>query len=644
MYLIENPVLQRELLVNLRMRRAFVLLAAYVGLLGLVVFAAWPNETKLDLAADAVRAAQADAPSPPGKRLVDLFFLGQYILMAMMAPSFAAGAIAGEKERKTYEMLLASPLRPMAIVLGKLLAALAHLAVLVFASLPIVMLCLPLGGGISLWEVLATYTAMAASVVTFGMISIAASGYFRRTIAALVVSYMVIVPLVLVGVLLYTMLETEAVVRLVWLAVVFPAVCLAACIALARATGMRLMHPPDVAGDTADAVDADTEQAGVMGMVIRSDQFPDRLFAPPKRSDLLPDGANPVYDKEMRSELFSQGTLVLRLVIQLSMGLALPLMAVFLYIRPELAPWYVAYVLLFNMLVGPVFAAGAVSGERERQTLELLLTTTLSPWQIIRAKLYAGLRISCVLTSFLAWPLLLACVLPPWTYRQDLNTILVYLAIIIVTSATTPIVAVFCSVLFRKTLHSMVAAYVAVIAMFILPVAVKAFADALFPPRAALVYHAADGQIGYPAEFSFVGMTGGQGDMIVSTGESLEAVAARINAQSNVSGVAAVVEGDELMFATVGDDPAGPIGFRVFEGYFPVRPPPTIRLRRWMLTSPMAAAAAMPLTLATEQPVHSGAQWWRWTPISFLVFCVVLDSALIALMVALFNRRRRAAR
>ena len=52
--------------------------------------------------------------------------------MALMAPSFAAGTITGEKERGTYEMLLASPMRPGAIVLGKLLAALCHLAVLVF--------------------------------------------------------------------------------------------------------------------------------------------------------------------------------------------------------------------------------------------------------------------------------------------------------------------------------------------------------------------------------------------------------------------------------------------------------------------------------------------------------------------------------
>ena len=41
MYIRENPVLQRELLTNLRMTRAFVLLFVYVALLGVVVI--WPG-------------------------------------------------------------------------------------------------------------------------------------------------------------------------------------------------------------------------------------------------------------------------------------------------------------------------------------------------------------------------------------------------------------------------------------------------------------------------------------------------------------------------------------------------------------------------------------------------------------------------
>ncbi|MBN2473687.1 MAG: ABC transporter permease subunit [Pirellulales bacterium] len=479
MYLLENPVLQRELLVNLRMTRAFVLLFAYIALLGIVVAAAWPSQQRLDLTrGEQVQQASQAEQGGEAKKLVNFFFLGQYVLMSLMAPSFAGGAITGEKERRTYEMLLASPMRPGAIVMGKLLAALCHLAVLVFASLPIVMLCLPLGG-VSLWEVLATYTGMAASVITFGMICISCSSYFSRTLAALVVSYLVILPMALFGVLFYTAFEEMARTRLWMLAVVFPAACTVVCGMLFAATTRRLLHPPDVGSEAQDVVDPEQEQKTAVGMVIRSDQFPDKLFAPPKRTDLMADNANPVFDKEMRSELFGQGTLMLRLVIQLSMFLALPLMAVCLYMWPQLAAWYTGYVLLFNMLVGPVFSAGAITNERERQTLELLLTTAVSPWQILWGKLVSSLRVSCVLTSFLVWPLLLAWLLPPWTYWYDTPSMIGYVTVIALTSLTTTVLAMFCSVFFRKTTVSMMTSYLVIIVLFAVPIAVQVFGGLL---------------------------------------------------------------------------------------------------------------------------------------------------------------------
>ena len=474
MYLFDNPVLQHHLTASLRATRGFVLLAIYVGMLGLVVYVAWPSQQRLDLTENPEEA----------ERLVNLFFLGQYILMALMTPSFAGGTITGEKERLTYEMLLASPLRPGAIVFGKLLASLAHLAVLVFASLPIVMLCLPLGG-VSPYEVLGTYIAMAASVITFGMICVAASGYFTRTAAAQVVSYLIILPMALFVVLLYWAFHLHAEFRLFLLIVVIPAGCAALCVALFLNTSRRLLHPPDVGSEAKEVVDPDLEQRAAVGMVIRSDQFPDKLFAPPKRNDLMADKLNPVYDKEMRSELFGQGTLMLRLVIQLSMFLALPLMAVCLYMLPAGAPWYTSYVLVFNMLVGPVFAAGTITSERERQTLELLLCTTVSPGQILWGKLFSSLRVSCVLTSFLVWPLLLAWLLPPWTYWGDTMTMIGYVVIIALASLTTTVLAMFCSLLFRKTSTAMMTSYLVVMLLFVAPLAVDFLANTLFPGTTA---------------------------------------------------------------------------------------------------------------------------------------------------------------
>jgi len=482
MFVVENPVLQRELLVNLRMGRAFVLLFLYLALLGCVVYFAWPQDSRLDMTANSRSVAQT-------RRLVDLFFVGQYVLASMMAPSFAAGSITGEKERKTYEMLLASPLRPAAIVFGKLVASLTHLAVLIFASLPIVMLCLPLGG-VSIYEVLAAYLGLILSVITYGMISVACSAYFQRTSAALVVSYLLILPLALVGVILWINLADQGFFRLMLILTVLPAVSLAVCLALFFNTSALLLHPPDVGSEGKEVVDLEQEAQQAVGLVIQRDQFPDRLFAPPKRDDLMEDDANPVYDKEIRSEIFSQGTLMLRLVIQVSMLLAIPFMAVCLYIWPQYAPWYISYVVMFNMLVGPVFSAGSVTSERERETLDLLLTTTITPWNILWGKLVAGLRVSSVLTLFLVWPVLLACVMVS-LYWTNLLSVLAYLAIVLLTCLTTAMLALFCSVLFRKTSHAMMTTYMVIIVLFCAPLAANFFAQTFFPTHPNAPYVAA---------------------------------------------------------------------------------------------------------------------------------------------------------
>jgi ABC-type transport system involved in multi-copper enzyme maturation permease subunit len=175
MILRDNPVLLRELLVNLRSSRAFTLQFLYVAFLGVVVYFAWP-------------AAGTLVSADLAQRLFDIFFLGQFFLVALVAPSFAAGSITGEKERKTYEMLLASPLKPTEILVGKLLSSLTYLVILIVSSLPLVILCFLLGG-ILLSEIARAYLILILAAGTFGLLSLACSSYFRRTSSALVVSY-----------------------------------------------------------------------------------------------------------------------------------------------------------------------------------------------------------------------------------------------------------------------------------------------------------------------------------------------------------------------------------------------------------------------------------------------------------------------
>ena len=459
MFALDNPVLQRELISNLRTPRAFLLMLVYQIALATVVLIAYPRDIKIDLSRESASA----------QRLVDFFFVGQFAIASLMAPSFTAGAISGEKERKTYEMLLASPLRPWVIVSGKLIAALAHLVVLVAGSLPIIMLCLPLGG-VSIYELLAAYVGLLSAIFLFGSISMYCSSYFKRTSASLVVSYVLILPILIVGVVSWLLLAPQGDLRLLITITFVPATCLIAGFSMLAVTARRLLYPPDVGSQGSEVVDLDQEQREAVGLVIQRDQFPDNLFAPPRRKTLMDDNANPVYDKEMHAELFSQGTLMLRLVIQLSMVLAIPLMALLLFLMPNYAAYYVGYVLVFNVLAAPVFTAGSITSERERQTLDLLLTTTISSWEIMWGKLLAGYRVSFVLTSVLMFPLLLSFLNPE--LFKNWKAMLVYISICIVSSIFNAILALFLSTLLRKTSSAMMISYIVLMFLYCLPIAI----------------------------------------------------------------------------------------------------------------------------------------------------------------------------
>lgn len=466
MLFVENPVLQRELLTNLRASRSFWLMLLYQLALAGVLLSGYPVGERVDLTTDSTAA----------RDLVNFFFIGQYIIASLMAPTFAAGAISGEKERKTYEMLLASPLHPWAIVLGKMVASLTHLAVLIVTSLPIIMLALPLGGA-HISEVLAAYLWLVVSVILFGSIGLACSGRFHRTASSLVVSYLAILPLVLAGTLFWSGMENLGSTRLQIATFVLPPLYLFISALLCRWTARRLLYPPDVGSEGKEVIDLDQESKEAIGMVIQRDQFPDRLFAPPRRTTLMQDNANPVYDKEIHAELFSQGTLMLRLVIQISMLLAIPLMAVTLFYfdadqPPVYCPWYICYVLVFNILVAPVFSAGSLTSERERQTFELLLTTILPPRQIMWGKLLAGFRVSYVLTMFLMWPVVLAFFLAFQFYYVIWMSIVSFFLIVFVASVFNSVSAMLCSALCRRTSVALLVSYAVLITIYFLPVAV----------------------------------------------------------------------------------------------------------------------------------------------------------------------------
>lgn len=180
----DNPVLVKEFRTRMRGARAYWVLLVYVLLLTLVVgvmYLNWYSQTTAG-------GVSHQAASTTGRLLFQVLFSFQAGLVALITPALTAGAVTIEREQQTYQMLATCGLKPPHIITGKLMAAVAFVALLLTSSLPLVSLSFLLGG-VSPGEVFGTYASLALSAFVFGSIGILCSSALRATAAATVATY-----------------------------------------------------------------------------------------------------------------------------------------------------------------------------------------------------------------------------------------------------------------------------------------------------------------------------------------------------------------------------------------------------------------------------------------------------------------------
>jgi ABC-type transport system involved in multi-copper enzyme maturation permease subunit len=117
-------------------------------------------------------------------------FIGvQYFAVCLLTPAFTAGAIAEDKERRTLEFVLTTDLHDREVVLGKQTARLANLALLVLAGLPILSMMQFLGG-VDPDFLIAAFAATGLTMLGLGSLSILCSVYARKVRNAILLTYL----------------------------------------------------------------------------------------------------------------------------------------------------------------------------------------------------------------------------------------------------------------------------------------------------------------------------------------------------------------------------------------------------------------------------------------------------------------------
>jgi ABC-type transport system involved in multi-copper enzyme maturation permease subunit len=150
--------------VQLRLRT----LIAVLLLLGLLsaYLSTFPN-TSVSSLLFAPATADSTQLSQFGETFLVVFFCIQQVLVVLLTPVYAGGAIADEKERRSLDFILTTPLSNWDIVAGKLAARLTFILGLIATGIPILSLTL-FFGGVSPGHVLAVFVISIITAISLG--------------------------------------------------------------------------------------------------------------------------------------------------------------------------------------------------------------------------------------------------------------------------------------------------------------------------------------------------------------------------------------------------------------------------------------------------------------------------------------------
>jgi len=136
---IGNATAVRDFRTQLRGTKAFWLWGAYLGFLILICGFAYNQFA--DQGSQSISVLQS--------RLTEFYHVVMAILSGMIVlvgPGLTASAITMERQRRSLDLVFSAPVRPKYILVGKMIAGMRYLLMLLVLALPVVSVCVVMGG------------------------------------------------------------------------------------------------------------------------------------------------------------------------------------------------------------------------------------------------------------------------------------------------------------------------------------------------------------------------------------------------------------------------------------------------------------------------------------------------------------------
>jgi len=155
-----GPIVSRELVTFLRLKRAFLGLLGYLVLLSVITTMSWFLWSAM---------GGATVGFILSRQLFTQVSIIQLVVFGIGAAALAHYEITSERRRNTLESLLATPLRPYEIALGKTIASVGYVLLVAVAGVPIYAVFLMFGGVAAREIAVAVYLTLLTGL-TYSMI------------------------------------------------------------------------------------------------------------------------------------------------------------------------------------------------------------------------------------------------------------------------------------------------------------------------------------------------------------------------------------------------------------------------------------------------------------------------------------------
>ncbi len=181
----------KELRGRMRGPRSFIALTFYLALLAGFTVMIYLLQEQSAASQMAFGGGNPYVAGQVGQAVFTTLLFLQVLLVVFLAPAATTGAISLEREKQTLDLLTATPVSTLGIVLGKLASSLAFVVVLILASIPLTAVVFVFGG-VAPEDILRGYVVLLVTAVGFGSLGIFFSSITRRTQSATFLTYLAV--------------------------------------------------------------------------------------------------------------------------------------------------------------------------------------------------------------------------------------------------------------------------------------------------------------------------------------------------------------------------------------------------------------------------------------------------------------------